>query len=79
MNTNKNHNIISGHTCLTCDNNVRPYDSGSMKLISLNRKQDQRLLPDNDYLVDNQEYFPGTILECRIYLNETYFNRKLNL
>lgn len=72
-------NIISGHTCLTCDNNVRPYDSGSMKLISLNRKQDQRLLPDNDYLTDNQEYFPGTILECRIYLNETYFNRKLNL
>ena len=72
-------NIITGHTCLTCDNNVRPYDSGSVKLISLNLEQNQRLLPDNNYLKDNQEYFPGTILECRIYLNETYFNRKLNL
>lgn len=78
-NFNSQLNIISGHTCLTCDNNVRPYMIDNIKLIALNKEQNQNLLPDQDYLRDNNEYFPGTILECKIFLNETYFKHILNV
>lgn len=68
-------NIVSGHTVLTCDDDVKPYKFGSMRVISLNKSQDQKHLPDENYLRDYSRYFPGTILECRIYLNKRNLNR----
>lgn len=68
-------NIISGHTVVTCDDDVKPYSSGPMRVVSLNKTQNQLQLPDDDYLRDYIGYFPGTILECRIYLNKKNLNR----
>lgn len=68
-------NIISGHTVVTCDDDVKPYQSGTMRVVSLNKTQSQKHLPDEDYLRDYVGYFPGTILECRIYLNKKNLNR----
>lgn len=71
-------NIISGHTVLTCDNEFKPYVEGKFSKLSLNKEKKLSLLPDKEYLKHNKEYFPGTILECKIYLNEDYFNEVLN-
>lgn len=60
-------NIVSGHTRLTCDNNYKPYKRGDMRVISLNNNNDNKKLPDSRYLKTENEYFPGTILECKIY------------
>lgn len=60
-------NIISGHTRLTCDNKYKPYDDGTFRRVSLNRSNDFKQLPDSNYLKTEKEYFPGTILECKIY------------
>lgn len=65
-------NIISGHSVLTCDNKYKPYKDGTFRKISLNKDRSIRSLPDKDYLQYNQEYFPGTILECKIYLNKEH-------
>lgn len=60
-------NIVSGHTRLSCDNRYKPYKEGDMRVISLNKSNNIKLLPDNKYLRTETEYFPGTILECKIY------------
>lgn len=71
-------NVISGHTILTCDNDIRYYEEGTFKKLSLNREHDMSKLPDADYLAFYNEKFPGTILECHIYLNKAYFFKILN-
>lgn len=71
-------NIISGHSVLTCDNKYKPYPAGTFKKLSLNKEKTLSLLPDSDYLNYNSEYFPGTILECKIYLNREYFDKILS-
>lgn len=71
-------NVISGHTVLTCDNDVRYFEEDNFKKLSLNKEKDMGLLPDADYLEFNTENFPGTILECHIYLNRNYFFKILN-
>lgn len=60
-------NIVSGHSRLTCDNNYKPYKDGDFRKISLNKSNDIKMLPDKNYLRTEKEYFPGTILECKIY------------
>lgn len=60
-------NIVSGHTRLTCDNRRKPYKDGDLRKISLNSSNNIRELPDKNYLKTESEYFPGTILECKIY------------
>lgn len=77
-NFNSQLNIISGHSVLTCDNKYKPYTEGTFKKLSLNKENTLSLLPDTDYLHYNSEYFPGTILECKIYLNREHFNEILN-
>lgn len=71
-------NIISGHTVLTCDNKYKPFEENGFKKLSLNKEKSLLLLPDKDYIRYNQEYFPGTFLECKIYLNKDYFHNILN-
>lgn len=71
-------NIISGHTVLSCDNKVAPYAEGKHLKLSLNKEKDLTLLPDTEYLKFYNEFFPGTIIECRIFLNEKFFDEILN-
>jgi hypothetical protein len=71
-------NVISGHTVLTCDNDIRYYEEDNFKKLSLNKEHDMSKLPDSDYLAAFTEKFPGTILECHIYLNKDYFYKILN-
>lgn len=71
-------NIISGKTCVHCDNEVEPYKENDNYLLSLNKEKDISLLPDDNYLRHMQEYFPGTFLEVKIYLNKKYFSKALN-
>lgn len=65
-------NIISGHTRLTCDNNYKPYWENGFRKISLNADNDIKQLPDWKYLRTEKEYFPGTILECKIYFEHIF-------
>lgn len=71
-------NVVSGHTILTCDNDMKYYKKGTFNVLSLNKENDMDKLPDKNYLKSNSMYFPGTILECHIYLNKTYFYKELN-
>lgn len=71
-------NIISGKTCVHCDNEVEPYKENDNYLLSLNKEKDISLLPEDNYLRHMQEYFPGTFLEVKIYLNQKYFSKALN-
>lgn len=70
-------NIISGKTCVHCDNEVGPYFKDNNYILSLNRENDISLLPEESYLKHMQEYFPGTFLEVKIYLNKKYFDKVL--
>lgn len=70
-------NVISGHTVLTCDGKYKPSDEVTNKMIlSLNKEKTLARLPDSEYLCAHKEFFPGTILECKIYLNRDYFLTK---
>lgn len=71
-------NVISGHTVLTCDNDMHSYKVNGLNILSLNAENDFKKLPDKSYLAYNEEYFPGTILECHIYLNKDYFEQRIN-
>ena len=70
-------NVISGHTILSCDNKVGPYTEGNHLILSLNEEKELSLLPNSRYLKYNKEFFPGTIIECKIYLNEQFFDEIL--
>ncbi len=69
-------NIISGHTVITCDNEFKPIAREELMIIPLNRNNNPTELPDKKYLNYHEEYFPGTILECSIYINRQNMTRK---
>lgn len=71
-------NVISGHTVLSCDNDMTVYSDGNFKKLSLNAEKDIRRLPDKRYLSYNKESFPGTMLECHIFLNKEHFFKILS-
>lgn len=78
-NFNSQLNIISGHSVLTCDNNCGPYEDDNHKKLSLNKEKSLTLLPDKDYMsYTESKPFPGTVLECKIYLNRDFFNKILS-
>lgn len=69
--------IITGHTTLTCDSNVAPFgEDGNHLQISLNKEQDFKLLPEPQYLQHHKQYFPGTFIECRVFLNKNLIIQK---
>lgn len=68
-------NIISGHTIITCDNKIKPVEKENLMIVPLNKVEDTDELPDKKYLSYHQEYFPGTILECTIYINSDYLSQ----
>lgn len=71
-------NIISGHSVLSCDTDYEPFMEGQVKVISLNKEKTLDLLPDRKNLKSFDAYFPGTILECKIYLNKEHLHNILN-
>ncbi len=69
--------IITGHTTLSCDSDVVPYGEDEKHLkISLNKEQDFKRLPESKYLQYHQRYFPGSFIECRVYLNKNLVVQK---
>lgn len=45
--------------------------------LSLNEEKKLSLLPNSQYLKYYKGFFPGTIIECKIYLNEQFFDEIL--
>lgn len=70
-------NIISGRTIINCDNEIAPYKKDNSFFLSLNKERDINVLPDKKYLKHIYQYFPGTFLEVKIYLNKKYFKEVL--
>lgn len=69
--------IITGHTTLCCDSDVVPYGEDEEHLkISLNHEQDFKKLPDSKYLQYHDSYFPGSFIECKVYLNKNLVIQK---
>ena len=65
-------NVISGHTVLTCDDEVIPFQSGTHLKISLNAQKDNKELPDSQYLKYYSRYIPGTFIDCKIYITDNF-------
>ncbi len=69
--------IITGHTTLSCDSDVVPFGEDKEHLrISLNKEQDFKKLPEAKYLQYHSSYFPGSFIECRVYLNKNLIEQK---
>lgn len=67
-------NIISGHTVIDCSNDYKPYkDEDGVYYLSLNTEQDITQLPSKNTIFTKDKYFPGTILQVRIYMSRKYF------
>ena len=66
-------NIISGHTVIDCTNEYKPFYEDGIHYLSLNKEQDMKKLPSKNAIFTEEKYFPGTILQVRIYMSEKYF------
>lgn len=72
-------NIVSGHTVLTCTEEYAPFKSGNHYKLTLNSAQTLEALPDSSVLKYFKEVsFPGTILDCKIYLNKQDLERNIS-
>ena len=65
-------NVISGHTVLTCDDEVVPFVNGTHLIISLNSQKNNKDLPDSQYLKYYSRYIPGTFIDCKIYITDNF-------
>lgn len=68
-------NIISGRTVIECTNDFKPYCSDEIFYLSLNKEQDLKKLPSKKAIFTHTGYFPGTILQVRIFMSKEYFKR----
>ncbi|MCB0536490.1 MAG: hypothetical protein KDE33_03080 [Bacteroidetes bacterium] len=66
-------NIISGHTVIDCPNKYKPNLNGTVYQLCLNPENDIVELPDRKCIFVNEEYFPGTILQVKIFMSDKYF------
>lgn len=64
-------NIISGHTVLTCTEEYAPFSDNNHYKLTLNKEKSLSALPDSSVLkYFAGAVFPGTILDCKIFLNK---------
>jgi len=64
-------NIVSGHTVLTCTEEYAPFKDWNHYRLTLNSSQSFEDLPDSSVLkYFKGASFPGTILDCKIFLNK---------
>ena len=71
-------NVISGHTVIECSNKYKPYSNGTNFVLSLNQEKDIKKLPDRKCISVSKNYFPGTILQVKIYMDKKYFSKIIN-
>ncbi len=71
-------NIFSGNISLTCDNKYKPILNDNVWVLPLNKEQSLTSLPDHNYIKYYKENFPGTILQIKLFLNQDYFDKKIN-
>ena len=72
-------NIVSGHTVLTCTEEYAPFKSGNHYKLTLNSVQTLDDLPDSSVLKYYKEAdFPGTILDCKIFLNKKDLEKNIH-
>lgn len=66
-------NIISGHTVIDCTNEHKPYMVDGFYQLSLNKERDIRKLPSKNAIFTKKGYFPGTILQVKIFMSKEHF------
>lgn len=71
-------NIFSGKTAIKCDKKYKPIeDKSGNYVLPLNKSENLKYLPDKKYIKSNKEYFPGTILQIKLYLDENCFDESI--
>lgn len=70
--------ILSGNTILICDNTYKPFCKEKVWMLSLNKEQDISIPPDKSHLINVKNFFPGTKLSVRLYLNKNHITQKIN-
>lgn len=68
-------NLISGHTVIECTEVYEPYLENGKYRLSLNKEKDLKKVPDRKCIFANSDYFPGTILQVKIFMNEENFSK----
>jgi hypothetical protein len=69
--------IFSGKTIVKCDNQYRPFKKGNRYFISLNQSESLGDLPQKSHLINSNQYFPGTLLIVKMYLNREHLHKKI--
>lgn len=68
--------ITSGQTKITTDIKNKPFKKDDLYFISLNEENDLLILPDKTHLEQKNDFFPGTILSVKIYINKEHLRNK---
>ncbi len=69
--------IFSGKTIVRCDNQYKPFRKNDRYFISLNQSESLRDLPEKSHLINSKQYFPGTLLIVKMYLNREHLHKKI--
>jgi hypothetical protein len=70
--------ITSGHTKIISDTKYKPFQKNKLYFISLNKENDLTTIPDKTHLEQKTDFFPGTILSVRIYINKEHLRKKVD-
>ena len=72
--------IISGHTMLRCNEEYAPFKEDTHYKLTLNKEQTLDKLPNKKMLkYHTKAFFPGTILECKIFFNKEDLKKHIEL
>jgi hypothetical protein len=70
--------IFSGNTMLICDNKYKPFKQDNIWMLSLNEELDVKQPPESTHLLHTSDYFPGTMLSVRLFLNKSHITKKIS-
>ncbi len=70
--------IFSGNTILICDNKYKPFERDKIWMLSLNEEKDVTKPPERTHLLHTSDYFPGTMLSVRLFLNKSHITKKIS-
>lgn len=68
--------IISGKSCVRCDNEYKSFQRGSSWFISMNAEEDLRKPPSSRHVFSVPLYFPGTLLSVRVLIDKGHLDSK---
>jgi hypothetical protein len=73
--------IISGRSCIYFDGEYRlqeeKFGNEVRQIIAFNPENDLYLPPDKRYVTKLKNYFPGTVISMRFYLDKRFFEEKI--